>query len=191
MIAAVPLLIAAAFLGLAAGQLVENRGDLEAGVDTAALPSTLEGRAAPDLAVTQLGDLPLLERAMLDDDGLVALNFFASWCPPCRTEHPTLTALAEAGLPLYGVNFRDPPVNGLAFLQELGNPYRAIGADRQARLGPDWGVIAMPETYFIAGGEVILHVRGPVVPRTLESRIRPALAEAGYTLPRLDGGDGA
>lgn len=139
-----PVALTMGFFGIAGYQLMNNQNALQDGVDTQALPSAQQGRAAPDLSLQPLGDTALLSRADLEGNGLVIVNFFASWCPPCRAEHPTLTALAEAGVPLYGVNYRDRTDQALGFLDELGNPYDAIGRDEQARNGADWGVVAMP-----------------------------------------------
>ena len=189
-----PLALTTGFFGVAGWQLLNNQDALNTGVDTASLPSTREGNLAPGLNLAELvaSGTPLLTRAALEnsEEDLVILNFFASWCPPCRAEHPTLTALAEAGVPLYGVNYRDRDGQAMAFLDELGNPYDLIGTDPQARTGRDWGGVAMPETFFInSEGVVVLHFRGPVIRRSLENQIRPALAEAGYTLPDLRGGE--
>lgn len=182
-----PLALTAAFFGIAGYQLFNTQDAQQQGVDTAALPSVQEGRAAPPLTLEELGDTPLLTRDMLDgNEDLVMVNFFASWCPPCRAEHPTLTALAEAGVPLFGVNYRDQLGQATQFLDELGNPYDAIGRDFEARNGRDWGVIAMPETFFIGpDGNVVLHFRGPVTRRALANQIGPELAEAGFSLPEL------
>jgi len=178
-----PLALTLGFFGLAGYQLTVNRDALRTGVDTDALPSTREGRAAPDLALQPLAGFAPLSRADLAGNGLIILNFWASWCPPCRAEHPTLTALAEAGNPLFGVNYRDQVGQALSFLDELGNPYDRIGRDAEARNGRDWGVVAMPETFFIDdAGTVVLHFRGPVTRRALENQIAPALAETGHAL---------
>lgn len=183
-----PLALTTAFFGIAGWQLANNSDALTAGVDTTALRSAQEGQPAPPLELVELGDTPLLTRDALEGEDLVIVNFFASWCPPCRAEHPTLTALAEAGVPLYGVNYRDRDVQALGFLDELGNPYDLIGADPSATNGRDWGVIAMPETFFIdADGMVVLHFRGPIIRRSLDNQIRPALAELGFTLPEIVG----
>ena len=184
----VPLALTVGFFGVAGYQLRNNQNALQQGVDTQALPSAQQGRAAPDLSLAPLADTPLLRRGDLEGNGLVVVNFFASWCPPCRAEHPTLTALAEAGAPLFGVNYRDRVDQALGFLDELGNPYDRIGRDDAARNGADWGVVAMPETFFVDDtGTVVLHFRGPVTERALSNQIRPALAEAGHALPPLPG----
>ena len=164
-----PLVLTVGFFGVAAYQLSNNQNALQ-----------------------PLADTELLSRADLEGNGLVVVNFWASWCPPCRAEHPTLTAMAEAGVPLYGVNYRDRIDQALSFLDELGNPYDRIGRDDQARNGADWGVVAMPETFFIDDtGTVVLHFRGPVTERALRSQIRPALAAAGHELPLLPGEEAA
>ena len=180
---ALPLIVTAAISGVFLAQLVLNRGDPARGGDSAALPSTRAGSVAPDLDLQPLAQLPGLTRADLEGNGLVIVNFFASWCVPCRAGHPTLTALAEAGNPLYGVNYRDAPDDALGFLSDLGNPYDLIGADPEARAGREWGVAALPETFFVNDeGIVVLHLRGPVLRRSLRNQVIPALAEAGYTL---------
>jgi cytochrome c biogenesis protein CcmG/thiol:disulfide interchange protein DsbE len=183
-----PLAVTAGFFGIAGFQLMNNQNALQQGVDTQALPSAQQGRIAPDLDLQPLGESALLTRTDLAGNGLVMVNFFASWCPPCRAEHPVLTALAEVGVPLYGVNYRDRVDQALGFLDELGNPYDLIGRDEQARNGADWGVVAMPETFFIDdSGTVVLHFRGPVTERALRGQIRPALEAAGHSLPMLPG----
>lgn len=183
-----PLVLTCGFFGIAGYQLMNNQNALNQGVDTQAISSAQEGRPAPDLVLEPLAQTPLLARADLEGNGLVILNFWASWCPPCRAEHPVLTALAEAGTPLYGVNYRDRVDQALSFLDELGNPYDRIGRDAQARNGLDWGTVAMPETFFIDNeGTVVLHFRGPVTRRALTERIMPALAAAGHRLAPIDG----
>lgn len=185
----VPLIVTLGFFGIAGVQLINNQSGLQQGVDTQALPSTREGRDAPPLELTQLGDTDLLARADLEGNGLVIVNFFASWCPPCRAEHPTLTALAEAGNPLFGVNYRDQTNQALSFLEELGNPYDRIGQDLEARNGRDWGVVAMPETFFVNDeGIVVYHFRGPITSRVLDNQVIPSLAEAGYSLAPIAAG---
>jgi cytochrome c biogenesis protein CcmG/thiol:disulfide interchange protein DsbE len=183
-----PLILFLGITGIWLWQLQNNQFAQQQGVDTQALPSAQQGRPAPDLNLEPLADNALLTRDMLEGNGLVAVNFFASWCPPCRAEHPVLTALAEAGMPLYGVNYNDRIDQALGFLDELGNPYDAIGRDDRAGNGIDWGVVAMPETFFIDdAGNVVLHFRGPVTRRSIENQIAPALAEAGHALPALSG----
>jgi len=184
----IPLVLTVGFFGVAGFQLMNNQNAMNDGVDTQALPSAQQGRAAPPLDLSPFADTAPLSREDLEGNGLVMVNFFASWCPPCRAEHPVLTELAEAGNPLFGVNYRDRMDQALSFLDELGNPYDRIGRDEAARNGRDWGVVAMPETFFIDDtGTVVLHFRGPVTYRSLENQIIPQLAEAGHALIPIEG----
>ena len=144
------------------------------------LPSTMIGRAAPGLEVNALGTAPELTREMLDGDGLKLVNFWASWCAPCRVEHPNLVALQEAGVPIYGINFKDDPAKAQAFLRELGDPYAAIGTDAEGRNGFEWGVYGVPETYLIDGeGKILARVAGPVTTSSYGRDLGPALEARG------------
>lgn len=143
------------------------------------LPSAIAGEPAPALDVAPLGDLPVLSDAALRDGELKLVNFWASWCAPCRVEHPNLTLLASEGLPIYGINFKDDPAKALAFLVELGNPYGAVGADAQGANALDWGVYGVPETFLVdGGGIVVMRVAGPVTQRAIQTRLRPAIEAA-------------
>jgi cytochrome c biogenesis protein CcmG/thiol:disulfide interchange protein DsbE len=129
--------------------------------------------------VTPLGDGPVLRDADLRGDGVKLVNYWASWCAPCRVEHPNLTRLAAEGVTIHGVNYKDKPANALGFLSELGNPYTAMGADESGRMALEWGVYGVPETYVIDGqGKIVLRFAGPITERVLENTIRPAIEAA-------------
>lgn len=144
------------------------------------LPTALAGRAAPSLEATEpLRDDPAPDNATLAAPGVKLVNFWASWCAPCRVEHPQLTTLAESGVRIVGVNYKDRPENALAFLAELGDPYATIGADTSGRTGIDWGLYGVPETFVIDGeGRVTLRHAGPITPEVLENRLLPAIEAA-------------
>lgn len=147
--------------------------------DPDALPSAVAGQSAPAVAVTPLGDAPPFDDATLRAPGVKLVNFWASWCAPCRVEHPMLEKLASEGVQIYGVNYKDEPDKALAFLRDLGNPYAALGADASGRMALDWGLYGVPETFVIDGsGTVILRFAGPITSSILDSTIRPAMAEA-------------
>jgi cytochrome c biogenesis protein CcmG/thiol:disulfide interchange protein DsbE len=142
------------------------------------LPSALVGRAAP-VMLDPLGQAAPFTDADLADGKVKIVNFWASWCSPCRAEHPNLMVLAAEGLPVYGVNYKDDPDDALAFLKELGNPFTRMGADRKGRMGIDWGLYGVPETFVIDGaGRVVLRFPGPLTQRALTSDVRPALEQA-------------
>jgi len=148
--------------------------------DPDALPSTRTGQIAPEMTIEPLGDFPVFTQADLSEPGAKIVNIWASWCAPCRIEHPNLMALAEEGVPIYGINYKDKEANGIAFLQELGNPFVKVAMDETGRTALDWGAYGVPETYVLDGdGRILLRFAGPVTQRVIEGQIRPALAEAG------------
>jgi len=148
-------------------------------MDPDALPSTLVGQPAPVVEVTPLPGLVPFTRAMLEEPGPKLVNFWASWCAPCRVEHPQLMALQDEGLAIYGVNYKDDAVKARAFLAELGDPFEGVGGDDAGRMAIEWGVYGVPETFVLdSDGTVLLRFAGPVTDVILEKRIRPALAQA-------------
>jgi cytochrome c biogenesis protein CcmG/thiol:disulfide interchange protein DsbE len=141
------------------------------------LPSALIGREAPTLAsTTALRDDPPPSDADLRAPGVKLVNFWASWCGPCRAEHPVLTALAAEGLPVVGVNYKDEPDKALRFLSELGDPFEAIGADGTGRTGLEWGIYGVPETFVVgADGTILLRHPWPLTADIVARRVRPLL----------------
>src|SRR5687767_7124727 len=148
--------------------------------DKSALPSALVGNPAPAVDLPALVDgAPRLTLASYKGQ-LVAINFFASWCLPCRAEHPLLQQItAEFGVPVIGVAWKDKPDAARAFLQELGDPYVATGADRNGRTGIDFGITGVPETFLVgADGTVVYRFAGALSPEGLREQLAPAIAEA-------------
>lgn len=111
---------------------------------------------------------------------VTVVNVFASWCVPCREEHPFLSALkAESGVRLFGINQRDQADNAVKFLGELGNPYDRIGADPNNRVSIDWGVYGVPETFVVNAKGIITYKHvGPITAETLERDVLPAIDAA-------------
>ncbi|MDU9003585.1 DsbE family thiol:disulfide interchange protein [Sedimentitalea todarodis] len=166
-----PPLIFAGFALLAAVGMFRN--------DPEALPSARKGQPAPPVVLSALPDKVPFDDAMLRGNGVKLVNYWASWCAPCRVEHPNLEALADEGLPIYGVNYKDETANATAFLAELGDPYVRVGADREGRMALDWGVYGVPETYLVDNsGTILLRIAGPVTQRIINDMLRPAIEAA-------------
>lgn len=139
------------------------------------LPSALLGRPVPEFALPPIAGMAE-GFSNADLRGKVSIvNVWASWCVPCRIEMPLLVELGETGaVPVYGINYKDAPEAALAFLDELGNPYNRVGADRNGRVAIDWGVYGLPETFVIDAAGRIAHKHvGAFDRRALKEEILP------------------
>ena len=165
----VPIL-AAALLGIFLWGLLHPSPDL---------PSALVGKPVPQFALP-----PITGRAegfaTADLQGQVALvNIFASWCVPCRAEHPLITEISRSGVvPVYGINYKDKAPDALAWLAELGDPYTRIGADMDGRVAIDFGAYGVPETYVVgADGKIAYRVVGPITRTLMDQTLMPLVRD--------------
>lgn len=143
------------------------------------LPSTLIGTLAPSVPDAALAGYPKLEQSDLASGRVVVVNFWASWCPPCRAEHPKLMEMSADGIPLLGVNFKDEADQAIDYLGKEGNPFEKIGFDPKARAAIDWGVTAPPETFILdPDGTVLYRFAGPLVGDNYTQRFLPELNKA-------------
>lgn len=153
------------------------------------VPSPLIGAAVPEFRLDGLEAGNGLSSADLPAGGGVALvNVWASWCPPCRAEHPLLMRLAcVSGLDIHGIAHKDAPAAAQAFLDELGNPFRRIGMDEDGRAALEWGVYGVPETFVVAGGRILYKRAGPLDARLLADDILPLLRAQGLATACVGG----
>lgn len=183
LIVALPLVL---FAALAAFFLWK----LETGGDPNALPSVLLGKPAPAFALkpvaVPLADgsaMPGLAAADLRAPGpgkVTIVNFWASWCVECRTEHETLKRLkSDPRVRLVGIAYKDEPQNAARWLTDMGNPYVATGLDLNGRVGIDWGVYGVPETYVVrADGVIAYKFIGPLSDGAVKAVLGPKIDEA-------------
>ncbi len=170
----VPLLV---FLGLAGLFLMQ----LLSGRDISAVPSALIGQPAPTthLPAVEGINLPGLDSSAFAGR-VTLLNVFASWCVPCRDEHPVLMALAQDNrYALVAMNYKDKPENARRFLGDVGNPFQAIGSDEAGRTAIDWGVYGVPETFLIGkDGKIAYKHVGPLTPDSVRTLLLPEVEKA-------------
>ncbi|CAN1573520.1 TrxA Thiol-disulfide isomerase and thioredoxins [Paracoccaceae bacterium] len=162
------------FAGLAGlfytGMYRQNPGELQ---------SVFVGRPAPSLPVTGLPGVLVLTDADLRMGQVTVVNFWATWCPPCRAEHPVLLEMAARGIRVAGVNIMDDDAKAVAYLADEGNPFIGVATDPNGRNRVDWGVTAPPETFIVAGdGTVLFRFVGPLVGTDYETRFVPELEKA-------------
>ncbi len=151
------------------------------------LPSALVGKKVPVFSIPTLdGAVDGLTAQDLVTGQPVILNVWASWCGPCRVEHPHLMRLAKTGVPIFGLNYKDTSAAAARFLAVLGNPYQKIGADRSGRSAIDLGVYGVPESFVLDGqGRILMRHAGPLDQQVLAQHILPILSkEGGDELPR-------
>jgi len=143
--------------------------------DPRRIPSPLIGKAVPEFSLPAVQGQKL-GLSSADLKGQVSLvNVFASWCVSCRAEHRVLMDAHERKLvPIHGLNYKDKPADAEAWLARRGNPYDRIGADLDGRVGIDWGVYGVPETFIIdRTGHIAYKQIGPITPEILEKTIMP------------------
>lgn len=143
------------------------------------VPSPLINKPVPQFELGQLHD-PQYRFASREMLGKVwMLNVWASWCVSCRAEHRTLVQLAKENIvPIYGLNYKDRPSDAIGWLDNLGNPYKLSAVDPDGRVGMDFGVYGVPETYVIDKQGYIRHKQtGPVTPESLSTTILPLIRE--------------
>jgi cytochrome c biogenesis protein CcmG, thiol:disulfide interchange protein DsbE len=156
--------------------------------DVSRLPSALIGKEVPRFSLPAIagvtGKLGLTDQD-LRQGGVTILNVFASWCAPCHLEHPLLLALAqddklaEEGVRLYGIAYKDAPENIRRFLGQDGNPFARIGLDESGRAGIDFGVYGVPETFIIKGnGTIAFKYVGPITEDALRDTLLPEIEKA-------------
>ncbi|AZO35703.1 MULTISPECIES: DsbE family thiol:disulfide interchange protein [unclassified Mesorhizobium] len=169
-----PLLVFLGLAGLFLSQLLSGR-------DVAEIPSALIGLPAPQTSLPPLEGVNLPGLDSKSFAGRVTLvNVFASWCAPCREEHPVLLGLSQdKRFTLTALNYKDQPENARRFLGDLGNPYQAIGVDPAGRAAIDWGVYGVPETFVIGkDGKIAYKHVGPLTPDSVRTLLLPQIEKA-------------
>ncbi len=143
------------------------------------LPSVFIDKQAPAVPEIGLEGIAQLTDADLRSGQVTLVNFWATWCPPCRAEHPTLLQLAADGIRVAGINVQDEEPNALAYLKEDGNPFFAVASDPKGRIRVDWGLTGLPETFIVGGdGTVLYKFIGPLIGSDYEQRFVPELEKA-------------
>ncbi|MFZ2524474.1 MAG: DsbE family thiol:disulfide interchange protein [Candidatus Ferrigenium altingense] len=149
------------------------------GLNPHEVPSPLVGKTAPAFTLPQLHE-PAKQFSPQDMKGKVWLfNVWASWCTACENEHPVFLELSRQNLvPIYGMDYKDKREDGEAWLRKHGNPYALVVSDAEGRVGIDYGVYGVPETYVIDKQGVIQHKHiGAVTPKILDEKIIPLVKE--------------
>ena len=146
------------------------------------IPSALIGKPAPEVnlpAIPEMG-VAAFDTASLKAGGVTVVNIWASWCGPCRIEHPLLMELAKRpDIRLVGINYKDDPENARRFLGTLGQPFAAIVSDEAGRASVDWGVYGVPESFIVDGGGIIRYKWiGPITPNGLTGTLAKEIEKA-------------
>ena len=148
--------------------------------DPSRVPSALLNKPVPEFSLPPIEEGAEAGLSSADlSKGLHLVNVWASWCVPCRLEHPILIKLsADKRFDLVGINYKDVPENAQRFLGALGNPFVKVGADREGKTGIDWGVYGVPETFVVKDGIILHKFIGPLSEDGLKTDLMPAIEKA-------------
>jgi cytochrome c biogenesis protein CcmG, thiol:disulfide interchange protein DsbE len=178
-VVALPLILFAGLAGLLLFRLFAG--------DPTVVPSALIGREVPEFDLPALSGLerggeqvPGFDTADLKGNGVTLVNVWASWCVPCRDEHPLIEALSKDDrFRVFGINYKDSADNARRFLGHYGNPYAKVGVDEKGRVGIDWGVYGVPETFVVDNeGRIAFKHVGPLSQQSIAERLIPAIEKA-------------
>ncbi len=150
-------------------------------LDPRLIPSALIDKPAPTLDLPPLpGKEPGFIAADLAKGSVTLVNVWASWCGPCRIEHPQLMQLAASKkVRMAGINHKDTEANALKFLADLGDPFDTVGVDKNGRVSIEWGVYGIPETFIINGqGRIVFKHVGPLTQSDVDEKLLPAIEAA-------------
>ena len=140
------------------------------------IPSALINKPVPTFELPTIDGSPEGLSSKQLTGGVSLVNVWASWCPPCRVEHPLLMRLAKEGVTIHGINYKDTPTAARAFLAQLGNPFKRLGADRTGRAAIDWGIYGYPETFVVdKTGHIRYRHVGPITADDIDEKIYPLL----------------
>jgi cytochrome c biogenesis protein CcmG/thiol:disulfide interchange protein DsbE len=142
------------------------------------IKSNLIGSKRPSFYVTSLGNYEAPQEKHLDIADYKLVNFWASWCAPCRAEHTALMSIQKNGYRIIGVNYKDSPSNAEKFISELGNPYISIGSDSSGKTAINWGVYGIPETFLLdKENKILLRIAGPITRAVYDSQLKDYLEQ--------------
>lgn len=137
------------------------------------------GKALPPITLKDQKGRPIDLTDYAQTHEIFFINFFASWCPPCKIEHPQLMRLADQKkIPILGIAYKDEIPQTNEFLFDYGSPYQKLAHDPKGRAAIDFGLVGVPETYLIKKGQIIFHFAGPITPSLYETLLLEELKKA-------------
>ena len=158
-------------------EIVDGKLDIKSNVSQQ-VKSNLIGQKKPNFYLTSLEGYEIPQENHLANADFKLINFWASWCAPCRAEHGTLMAIQEKGYRIIGINYKDIPSKAEDFLTELGNPYIAIGSDTSGKTAIDWGVYGIPETFLLdKDNKILLRIAGPLTRSIYDNKLKEYLEQ--------------
>ncbi len=140
------------------------------------VPSPLVGHRIPPFSLPGINAGGFSSTEIFAAHRPLVINFFASWCLPCREEEPVLMGLRAQGIPIWGIAYKDTVPAASAYLSKFGNPYARTASDEPGRASIDWGLTGVPETFIInSEGVVVWHMAGPLTPELATRVVEPMM----------------